>query len=222
MAEAEVIANATSTVALFPSAVAAVFGYQTELRQSPRWTYGLMVPSLLGGLAGAWLVTSQPAEAFHVLVPWLILLAAALFALQPSIARWTGIGKPHAQPSAQYLCAVVGAQLLIAIYGGYFGAGIGILMLSTLAMMGLSDIHVMNALKSLLGSCINGAAAAIFVLQGKVDWPLALLMAAAAIAGGYFGARIFRKLDRNFVRRGVVAIGFSLAAFYFYRLFSGG
>jgi hypothetical protein len=220
-AMAAVIANATSTVALFPGSVAAIGGYWRELHQARRWAILLTAPSLLGGLVGSRLLTTLPAETFHTLVPWLILTAAALFALQPSIARWAGVGKPHAAPTRGTLVGVVLFQFGVAIYGGYFGAGIGILMLSALAMMGLADIHVMNGLKSWLGSCINGVAVVVFIAGGKVDWRLAVPMLVAAIVGGYGGAAIARRLNRNLVRGIVIAIGFSLAAYYFYRQFAG-
>jgi hypothetical protein len=220
-ADAAVIANATSTVALFPGSVAAIGGYRRELKAARRWALLLTAPSLLGGFVGGRLLTTLPAETFHVLVPWLILTAALLFALQPSIARWAGIGKPHDAPSRATLAAVVAFQFGVAIYGGYFGAGIGILMLSALAMMGLADIHVMNGLKSWLGSCINGVAVVVFISGGKVDWPLALPMLVAGMIGGFGGATIARRLNRNLVRGLVIAIGFALASYYFYKQFAG-
>lgn len=215
-AEASVVANATSTVALFPGSVASMAGYRDEMRQAPRWAMLLVIPSLAGGYAGSRLVTTLPPETFRTLVPWLILAAATLFWLQPRIAVWLGIGQEHRPATTLAIAGAMGFQLLVAVYGGYFGAGIGILMLSALAMMGLGDIHRMNALKTLLGSCINGVAVAVFVVNKKVNWQIAAAMAVAAIAGGYFGARIARRLDRNLVRRIVVGIGFFLAAYYFY------
>ncbi len=119
--------------------------------------------------------------------------------------------------------AAMGFQFLVAIYGGYFGAAIGILMLSALAMMGLHDIHRMNAIKTLLASVINSTSAIVFIATGNVNWPYALAMAASAIVGGYAGARIARRIDRRVVRGIVVIIGFGLAGYYFYRqVFSGG
>ncbi len=150
-------------------------------------------------------------------MPWLILTAALLFWLQPRIARWIGLGAMGETSQPRHVGLVIVFQFCIAIYGGYFGAGIGILMLAALALMGLHDIHEMNGLKTLLGSSINGVAVVVFIVSGKVDWAFALAMAAAAILGGYGGARIARRLDRNFVRRVVVFIGFSLASYYFYR-----
>jgi uncharacterized membrane protein YfcA len=220
-APAAVMANATSTVALFPGSLAAMAGYRRELRESGGLALLLLGPSLLGGLLGALLLTQLPASSFEALVPWLILTAAMLFWLQPRIGQWTGVGQRVDWGRHGRVTAIL-FQLLVAIYGGYFGAGIGILMLSALAMMGMSDIHQMNALKTLFASCINGVAVVVFIAEGKVHWPLALTMAASAIAGGYGGAFLARRLDRNLVRRGVVVIGFCLACYYFYRQLSRG
>lgn len=214
--EASVVANATSTVALFPGSLAGMAGYRRELAEAPRWSLWLILPSLLGGYCGSRLVIWLPSATFKMLVPWLILVAALLFWLQPQIAKRLGIGREHAPATRRSIAGAMLFQLLVAVYGGYFGAGIGILMLSALAMMGLGDIHRMNALKTLLGSCINGVAVAVFIAGGKVNWTIALAMAAAAIVGGYFGAHLARRLDRNLVRRAVVAIGFALASYYFY------
>ncbi len=220
VAGAAVIANATSTVALVPGSLASAWGYRHELEASRRWVWVLALPSLLGGVVGSLLLVVVREQVFKNLVPWLILTATALLALQPSIARWTGIGKPHAVPSPGTTASVVAFQLLVAIYGGYFGAGIGILMLSSLAFMGLADIHQMNALKTLLATLINGVSVVVFVASGKVHWPYAGAMLVAAVVGGYAGARIARRLDKNLVRRIVVTIGWVLAAFYFYRTYA--
>ena len=214
--QAAVLANGTSTVALFPGALAALGGYRRELEGTGRWTAIMAVPSLLGAVIGSLLAVLFPAY-FRALVPWLILTAALLFALQPQIARWTGIGRPH-QPAARFAAlGTIAFQFLVAVYGGYFGAGIGILMLCALAMMGMTDIHRMNGVKSALGSLINGVAALMFIVTGHVDWRYALPMAVAATIGGYAGAHWARRLDRQFVRAIVIAIGFSLAGYYFYR-----
>jgi hypothetical protein len=171
----------------------------------------------VGGIIGSLLVVKQP-ESFKAAIPWLILTAALLFATQPLIARWTGIGRPRSHVPTRLAIGITLMQFCIAIYGGYFGAGIGILMLSSLGMMGLSDIHEMNALKSLLGALINSASVAVFLDYGCVNWPFALTMGAASIVGGYAGARVARRLNRSVVRAVVVLIGFSLAGYYFYRL----
>ncbi len=214
---AKVWANGTSTVALFPASLTALWGFRREFALYAHWARKLVVPSLVGGTLGATLVTQMPERIFAALVPWLILVAASLFALQPLIARRLGIGKPHEAPHGATVGGVLLFQFLVGVYGGYFGAGIGILMLSALAMMGLADIHAMNGLKSLLGSCINGSAVAIFIASGTVEWRLAGAMAGAACVGAYGAARISRRLPRPLVRWFVIVVGFALAAYYFAR-----
>ena len=218
-AAAAVAANATSTVALFPGSIAAVWGYRREMAPVRQWIVPLMIPSILGSVVGTWLVVTQPERIFQDMVPWLILTASALFLLQPAITRWTGIGKPHAQPNRTTLAGIVAFQALVALYGGYFGAGIGILMLSSLALMGLGDIHQMNALKSILASAINGTAVVMFIANGRVDWRYAVPMIVAGIAGGWAGASVSRRLDKNVVRWVVIAIGFGLSTYYFTRVY---
>jgi len=212
-----VVANATSTVALVPGSLASGWGYRREMQAARRWLMLLVWPSLLGGALGALLVARLDQKYFEALVPWLLLTAAALFLFQPAIAKLTGIGQSHAPPTAATRIAIMAFQFLVATYGGYFGAGIGILMLSSLSLIGISDIHQMNALKCVLGACINGVAVVVFAIEGKVHWPFALVMAGAAILGGYLGAHFARRLNPNIVRWLVIAIGFSLAVHFFYR-----
>ncbi len=218
---AGVIANGTSTVALLPASAVSAWEYRREFRQAGRWLTWLLVPSVIGGLAGTLLVTELPSGVFDKLVPWLILTAALLYALQPRISKWLISGATDDRPSRRRLTGILLFQLLVALYGGYFGAGIGILMLSALALMGLTDIHVMNAVKNLLATSINAMAAAVFIFRGKVEWNMTLPMMLAAIVGGFLGARLARRTNRVIVRRIVVAIGFSLATYYFYRQFYG-
>jgi uncharacterized membrane protein YfcA len=212
-----IVANATSTVALVPGSLAGAWGYRREMSAARRWAALLVWPSLLGGAVGALLVTELDPSYFSALVPWLLLTAALLFLVQPAVSKMVGISKEQAAPSASTLASVVLFQFLVAVYGGYFGAGIGILMLSALGLMGVSDIHRMNALKVLLAACINGISVAVFVAEQKVEWRYAGLMAVAAIIGGYLGARIARRLDENLVRWVIILIGFGLAAHFFYK-----
>jgi uncharacterized protein len=216
----QVIANATNTVALCPGSAAGAWAYRRELGKAYEWLRLLLVPCVLGGIAGAVALVYAPERVFALLVPWLILAATLIFMLQPSIARWTGIGKPHPTPSRSRIGLTLAFQFVVGVYGGYFGAGIGILTLSALAMMGMSDIHQMNALKTILATTINGVAVVIFIVEGKVDWHYGLPMIVAGILGGYGGARVARSLNRNLVRRMVVAIGFCLAAYYFWKNWS--
>ncbi len=215
-----VIANGTSTTALLPSSIGSMWGYRRDLAGSRRWIMWLIGPSLLGGVAGALLVILFDSATFERLVPWLILTAALLLALQPTIARWTGVGRPHEAPTSSTMWTIAGFQFLVSVYGGYFGAGIGILMLAALAFMGLADIHQMNGLKSLFGTAINGVAAAIFIAAGQISWRHALPMMGAAVLGGFCGATVARKLDRLLVRRIVVTLGFGLATYYFWRTYA--
>lgn len=206
-----VTANATSTVAIWPAGVGAMWGYRRELRTTEPRMLALVAPSLVGGIAGALLLRLTPPSIFDRLVPFLILFATLLFMAQEPIQRklkTTG-GAQHG--SRHWLVGAMLFQLLVAIYGGYFGAGIGILMLAALSIMGLSDIHAMNGLKNFFALCMNGVAALYFIWAGMVYWPDVILMSAGALAGGYGGAGAARKLGRATVRRIVVVIGFGMA-----------
>jgi uncharacterized membrane protein YfcA len=217
-AEAAVVANATSTVALVPGSLAGAWGYRRELRLVRRWIGLLLVPSLLGGAVGSLLVTRLDPRVFAALVPWLILTAAILFLTQPVVARIAG--PRRAKPSAAGVAGLVAFQFLVAVYGGYFGAGIGILMLASLGLMGLSDVHHMNAVKTLLAVAINGVSVGVFVAADKVRWDYGLVMAAAAIVGGYLGAHTARRVPQWLVRWIIVTVGFVLSAFFFYQQWS--
>ncbi len=212
-------ANATSTVALLPGSFASAWGYRKELASSRAMLTRLFFPSLFGGIAGAFALTRFPERIFENLVPWLLLTATTLMLVQRPLAKWIG-AHPHEAPSSGTVTAVVLFQFLVGVYGGYFGAGIGILMLSSLAFMGIADIHQMNGVKSILASVMNGVGAAIFVFEGKVVWRYALPMAVASVIGGYVGARLARKLQASTVRSIVIVIGFAVAAYSFYRRFA--
>jgi len=214
-AEAAVVANATSTVALVPGSLAAAWGYRREVTAARRWLVVLSGPSVLGGIVGSLLVTRLDPRYFSALVPWLIFLAAMIFLADTLLARHRSrdIGPRSSTPAA--VAGLILFQFGVAVYGGYFGAGIGILMLSSLAMMGVGDIHRMNAVKTLLNGMINGVSVVIFVADRKVDWSCALPMAVSAILGGYLGARAALLVRPKQVRWGVIAIAFGLAIYYF-------
>jgi hypothetical protein len=206
-------ANATSTVALWPGALGSMWGYRGELRGAAPWAVGFAVPSLLGGATGAWLLLRTPAERFSAIVPWLVLGATVLFMVQRPVMRWLAAGRASTQRSDADLTAsrppmaILWYQFAVAVYGGYFGAGVGILMLAALGFMGLRNIHRMNGLKNWGGLCMNAVAAAMFAFSGLVNWSVALAMAIGAIAGGYLGSRTAQRVPQDLVRGAVVVIG---------------
>ena len=206
-------ANATSTVALWPGALGSMWGYRGELRGAAPWAVGFAVPSLLGGATGAWLLLRTPAERFSAIVPWLVLGATMLFMVQRPVMRWLAAGRAGTQRSDADLTAsrppmaILWYQFAVAVYGGYFGAGVGILMLAALGFMGLRNIHRMNGLKNWGGLCMNAVAAAMFAFSGLVNWSVALAMAIGAIAGGYLGSRTAQRVPQDLVRGAVVVIG---------------
>ncbi len=204
-----ITANATNTVAVWPGAVGSMWGYRRELRETERRMYVLIAPSLIGGIAGALLLNMTPAPLFDRLVPWLILFATCLFMVQEPIQRRFKKGTPHT--GAKWMTGAILFQLVVALYGGYFGAGIGILMLAALGIMGHDDIHQMNGFKNLLATFINGIAAVYFIWMRMVSWPDALVMVGGAIIGGVAGAGFARRIGRPTVRRMVVIIGFAMA-----------
>ena len=198
------MANATNAVALWPGSLAGAYGFRSELSTVRRWLLLLVVPSLFGGMLGAWLLLRTPTSTFERLVPFLILGATLLLAAQEAITKRITI--PH-ETTRAWMVFVFIFQFLVSVYGGYFGAGMGILMLAALGLIGLTDLHQMNGLKNVLAVCINGVAAIYFALSKTVNWNDVLVLTAGAIIGGYLGARAARRLGRKFVRGAVVVIG---------------
>ncbi|MGE0131160.1 MAG: sulfite exporter TauE/SafE family protein [Blastocatellales bacterium] len=207
----EIIANATNAFALVPGAWSSAYGYRKEMLSAPRKFLYLLIPSVFGGVVGAVLLKRTPPATFAAMVPFLVLFATVLFMVQEPIQRWLRSGESAQQEvTANWMIGASFYQFLVAVYGGYFGAGIGILMLAVLGIMGLSDIHQMNGLKNIFGSVINGVAAIYFVFAGLIDWPSAALMAAGSIIGGYGAAGIAMKIGQKAVRRIVIVIGFAM------------
>jgi uncharacterized membrane protein YfcA len=215
-----IVANATSTVALWPGAVSSMWGYRDELSGSRRWAIGFAAPSLLGGGIGAWLFLRTPPSRFAAMVPWLVLGSTALFMLQPLVVRalrlrraaqieydTNVVAADHTATGRLPSVTVMGWQLVVGVYGGYFGAGVGILMLVVLGFVGLTNIHRMNGLKNWGGLCMNAVAALTFAFSSVVSWPIALTMAAGSIGGGYVGSRAAQRTPQRYVRRAVVVIG---------------
>jgi uncharacterized membrane protein YfcA len=213
-----VMANATNSFALWPGSFAAMVGFRREMANIRRWLLLLTIPSFLGGAVGAVLLLHTSMKTFTHLVPFLILGATLLLAVQEVITRRLGlVARAHKEPTAGWITFVFGFQFLVGIYGGYFGGGIGILILAALGLIGLTDMHEMNGLKNLLAICINGVAAIYFAFSGAVIWKDGFIMAIAAIAGGYLGARIARRLGRTFVRNAVVVIGLAMGIALFFK-----
>ena len=211
-----IVANATNTAAVWPGSLGAVWGYRRELRETSAQVYWLIVPSIAGALAGAVLLRITPADVFDRLVPLLILFATLLFAVQDRVQRMLNLAPEH-RGSLWFTAAVV-FQFFVSVYGGYFGAGMGILMLAALSVLGHEDIHQMNGIKNLLAVFINAVAAGYFLLAGMVRAPDALVMAMGATIGGVAAAGVARRMGRRAVRRAVIAIGFSMALVMFWRL----
>lgn len=212
-----ITANATSTVAVWPGIVSGMAGYRRELRTIERRFLYLAIPSLLGGLGGAYLLRITPTSVFDKLVPYLILFATLLFMAQEPIQRKLKSSHPEAHKSAAWFVGAVVFQFLVGLYGGYFGAGIGIMMLAALSILGMTDIHQMNGFKNMLAASINAVAAIYFISLKMVYWPDVGLMAVGAIAGGYLGARTAHKIGRKAVRRVVLLVGFGMAASLFFK-----
>lgn len=207
-------ANATSTVALLPGALSSFLGYRRELTGARRWAASITLPSILGGLAGAWLLLHTPGATFNHVVPWLILGATALFISQKPLLRWARRHEVTHQDDDTLTRngptpALLGWQAVIGVYGGYFGAGVGILMLAALGFMGFTNLHRMNGLKNWGGFCMNLVAAITFSVSGIVDWPVAMSMAVAAIIGGFLGSHGAQRLPQQYVRRAVAVVGIS-------------
>lgn len=202
------VANATSTVALWPGLFGGLFGYRKELEHSSTLLVRLGLTSVIGGAIGAWLLIWTPSPTFAQLVPFLILFATILFMVQGWISRRLRLQSIAGDPGAAWWAGAIVFQFCSSIYGGYFGAGNGILMLAVMGVLGMHDIHRANGIKNFLGICINSIAVLSFSLTHLVVWSDALLMAVAALLGGYFGASMAVRVGQRWVRRGIVTIGF--------------
>lgn len=205
-------ANATSTVALLPGTLSSMAGYRREVAEHREWLTRLLVPSLLGGALGSVLLLMTPEQIFVKLAPYLVLFATLLFLLQIAWPKRSP-SPDGGQPRSWILASV--AQFFVAVYGGYFGAGVGILMLVILGFLGLTDIHAMSGLRNFFAFCINGVAAAWFIIRGVINWPIALLMMGGGIVGGWVGALFARRIGKEKARVAVVVIGVGITVVLF-------
>lgn len=212
-----IVANATSTIALLPGTISSVYGYRRNIPGVRRWLALFAPVSLVGGLIGSILLVQTPSRIFDWLVPFLILFATILFMMNSAFSRFIRPG--DREPSRRWLFGATVFQFCVAVYGGYFGAGIGILMLASLGMLGFGDVHAMNTVKAILGFLINIVAALYFVTRGIVDWPSMGVMAVGTIAGGFSGAFFAQRVRQETVRTLITMIGLILSAIMFYREF---
>ncbi len=204
-----ITANATNTCAVWPGSAMSSWTYRRQLTENRARVWTLVLPSLLGGVAGAILLLNTPEAIFRFIVPFLILLACALLMAQEPTGRWMS-ARATAHPR-KHAAALWLSQFTIAVYGGYFGAGIGILMLAAMAIFLPEDLQAANAMKNFFATLINAIAAVCFIMAGKAVLPVAFVMALAAIAGGFVGARTAQRMSARLLRGAVVTYGVIVA-----------
>lgn len=209
-----VTANATGTVALLPGYVASIYGSREDMEPAPGLSMrSVVLLSLVGGVLGAALLLVTSNAAFNRLIPWLLLVATAMFAFGPQLRRWADDHRSEgAQPSRIKAAA---GLLLVAGYGGYFNGGMGILMLALFGLLGQTRLNAMNAIKNLVSTLLTAIAVAVYAAGGIVQWKEALIMMVAAALGGYVGARGARRLPPAVLRWSIVAIGLVMTVLFF-------
>ena len=220
-----VVANASNSVALWPGSLSGAWAYRRELARYKRYLVPMGIASFVGGAAGGLLLLSAGDARFAALIPWLLAFATLLFAFSPQLsialkkmrpAKPASVEKAGTQHDAGSPIGWL-AQLLVSIYGGFFGAGMGILMMASLAIGGHEDVQHINALKNLLSAVIYSVTVMTFIVAGAVSWPHTLVMVLTATLGGYWGARMARKIQGPWLRRMVIAVGSALTVYYFYK-----
>jgi uncharacterized membrane protein YfcA len=228
LALSEKVANMTSTIGLWPGSASSIYAARTDIRRIPTsqlFTFGII--SVIGGVLGAQLLRWTDQKTFRLVIPWLLAFATLVFAFSKPIAKWAGAKHGHRTPFWTLVVACI--QLLVAVYGGYFGAGIGVLMLAGLSFAGLDDIRQMNALKVLLATIINGVAAAVFLygslfgddVDGRINWPIGAAMALSAAVGGFLGMAVAQRMPQVALRVVVLLVGTALTVIYFVRAYGG-
>lgn len=214
---APIAANATNTVALWVGVTASTGAYRKHLDISRRVMIPLAVTSVIGGIAGAYLLLHTPAQTFLHVLPWLMLGATLLFLFGGKLGRAQhGLARDIPTSSLVFASAF---ELIVAVYGGYFGGGVGIVNLAMLAIIGMTDIHAMNALKVVLGGIINGVAVVTFIIKGAVVWREGGVMIAGALVGGYLGAHYAQKLPPAWIRAFVIIVGAGMTAYFFWKAY---
>jgi uncharacterized membrane protein YfcA len=207
-------ANATNTLALWVGTTASGGAYREKLNISQRVMIPLVITSVIGGLAGAFLLIKTPAQTFLHVLPWLLLGATLLFAFGSHVTGRLSANITHEASNAAVVLASV-YETIVAVYGGYFGGGVGIMNLAMLAALGMTDIHAMNKLKVILGGVINGVATITFIATGTIVWPQAMVMTAGSILGGYSSAHFSQKLPQSWVKSFVILTGSAMTIYFF-------
>ena len=218
---APVTADATSAVALLAAYPTAVWRTRGQLAGvlDRKWLWLLLIPSVLGGLLGALLLSRTGDRNFVELVPWLVAVATFIILLRPILVRRREFGHKQPEFAAAWWPVVMASIFVVALYGGYFGAGIGILMIGALSFISPGDIRHVVALKNLLTGCMRTMAVVVLVIEGNVDWKYGAPMALGGLVGGYVGGLISHRANRVLVRSIVIGIGFGVAAYYFWKLY---
>lgn len=217
-----VVANASNSVALWPGSLAGAWAYRRELARFRHYLLPMGLASLAGGVAGGLLLLAAGDARFAALIPWLLAFATLLFAFSPQLSallkRWRQRRTPPApSQAASHPGSNWWVQLLVSVYGGFFGAGMGILMMASLAISGHEDVQEINALKNLLSSAVYSVTVVTFIVAGAVSWPHTLVMLLTASLGGYWGARVARTLQGPWLRRVVIGVGLALTLYYFFK-----
>ena len=209
-----VVANATGTVALLPGYASGAFGFREDLQPPPGLSLlNIAVSSLVGGAMGAALLLVTDERTFSKIVPWLLLVATLLFAVGPLLLRrLKGSQSGHASVAKS-----TAGVLAVSIYGGYFNGGLGILLLALFGLLGQTNLNAMNGIKNVVSALLTAIAVAVYAWGGVVAWPQALVMMISATAGGYFGARIARRISAPVLRAGIVATGLIMTSLFFLR-----
>lgn len=215
-----VVADATSSLALFPAYPSAVWRTRSKLREVRQlWLWLLLGTSALGGLVGALLLVWTGDQNLMFLVPWLVLGGTVLFVLEPWLSRRSGSTHQDRRLATALWPLAAAVVFVVAIYGGYFGAGIGILMISALSLLRMGDVHRVVPFKNLLAGCLRGVAVIVLVFYGEIHWGYGIPMALGGLIGGYLGGALTGRIDRSVLRSVVMIIGFGLSAYYFWTLY---
>lgn len=215
-----VVANASNSLAVWPGHVLALVGYRRELAGYSRAIRGSIVVALIGGAAGAALLAAVGNDSFSKLIPPLILLATLLFAFGGKINDWLrmrSLSAEFSQPKAVTRLF----ELLFAVYGGFFGAGLGVMLMAGLQMLGVKDPHANNALKNLLASVVNTVSVVVLIATGLIAWPHTALAFAGAVFGGLIGGHVARRIPAHALRRIIIGFGVFLTAYYFHKYYGG-